>query len=80
LRISAIFVFILIAIAVSGCLSGEKPPSDLFYLNTPQLAAVGINSQSNFKRENIMKSDGRIKACKPLCLQNKIPHGAMCEV
>lgn len=51
-----------------------------FYLNTPQLAAVGINSRSNFKRENIMKSDGRIKACEPLCLQNKIPHGAMCEV
>jgi hypothetical protein len=45
----------------------ETEMYSLFYRNTPQFAAVGINSRSNFKRESVMKS-GRIKACKQLCL------------
>ncbi len=43
MRISAIFVFILIAIAVSGCLSGEKPPSDLLEPRENSEAGIKIS-------------------------------------
>lgn len=43
MRTSVIVVFILIAVAVSGCLSGEKPPSDLLEPRENSEAGIKIS-------------------------------------